>query len=91
MDSTDAKRNNELTEDYRRLTRKYKDLQSKFRHFEVSDSETYTEIWMMHQEHCKDMIDRLLKADNIISEQVLGWKWHPPDVAALSAVLSGRK
>ena len=36
MESTDAKTNHDLTEDYRGLTLKYKDLQAKFRHFEIA-------------------------------------------------------
>lgn len=37
-EAADAKLNNELTEDYRSLTQKYKDLQSKFRQFEIADT-----------------------------------------------------
>lgn len=88
METVDAKKNDELTEDYRRLTRKYKDLQSKFRHFEVTDSEKYNEVWQMHEDECKDMIDRLLKADCVIGEQILGWNWSAPDFDSLSQLMN---
>src|SRR5690606_36723244 len=90
MDRVDSRKNDELTEDYRRLTHKYKDLQSKFRHFEVADSEKYNEVWQMHEQESRDMIDRLLKADCVIAEHVLGWKWEPPDFDSLSTLLASR-
>ena len=44
MDALDSKTNSDLTEDYRRLTQKYKDLQAKFRHFELSDTAKFEEV-----------------------------------------------
>lgn len=84
ISSADARTNTDLTEDYRRLTQKYKDLQAKFRHFEVADTIKFDEIWNMHEEEAKDLVDKLLKADKVLSEQQLGWVWHPPDLDALS-------
>lgn len=87
LNAADQKMNNELTSDYRSLTRKYKDLQAKFRHFEVSDTQKYDEVWMMHEEEAKDFIDKLLKADKLITENQLGWAWKAPDMVALQQVL----
>jgi dynein regulatory complex protein 1 len=89
ISTADARTNTELTEDYRRLTQKYKDLQAKFRHFEVSDTIKFDEIWSMHEEEAKDLVDKLLKADKIISEQQLGWVWRAPDLEALAGHTSG--
>lgn len=83
MEAADNKMNNELTEDYRRLTSKYKNLQSKFRVFEVSDTQKYEEVWSMHEEEAKDMVDQLLKADKILTEQQLGLKWAMPEDMSL--------
>ena len=44
LETTETKVNDDLTEDYRRLTRKYKDLQAKFRHFEISDTQKFEEV-----------------------------------------------
>ena len=44
IEKADKKENTELTEDYRRLTNKYKDLQAKFRHFETADTLKYNEV-----------------------------------------------
>jgi dynein regulatory complex protein 1 len=87
MEAADTKMNHELTEDYRSLTQKYKDLQAKFRHFEVADTNKYDEVWVMHEDEAKDLVDQLLKADKIVSEQQLCWRWEPPDMQALQAVL----
>eukprot|EP00601_Ochromonadales_sp_CCMP2298_P018871 CAMPEP_0173310360 /NCGR_PEP_ID=MMETSP1143-20121109/22863_1 /TAXON_ID=483371 /ORGANISM="non described non described, Strain CCMP2298" /LENGTH=703 /DNA_ID=CAMNT_0014252095 /DNA_START=18 /DNA_END=2126 /DNA_ORIENTATION=- len=87
MEAADSKTNHELTEDYRGLTLKYKDLQAKFRHFEIADTTKYDEVWGMHEEEVKDLVDQLLKADKIIAEQHLGWAWRSPDMIALQQVL----
>ena len=42
--------NQELTDEYRRITKQYKDLQNKFRHFEVADNDRYQQVWDMHAE-----------------------------------------
>jgi dynein regulatory complex protein 1 len=87
MEAADTKMNHELTEDYRSLTQKYKDLQAKFRHFEVADTNKYDEVWVMHEDEAKDLVDQLLKADKIITEQQLNWRWKDPDMHALQQVL----
>jgi len=87
MEASDSKTNHELTEDYRTLTLKYKDLQAKFRHFEIADTTKYDEVWTMHEEEVKDLADQALKADKIITEQLFGWKWKAPDMHALQQVL----
>jgi dynein regulatry complex protein 1 len=84
MNSSDSKINNDLTENYRRLTQKYKDLQAKFRHFEVADTQKFDEVWGMHEDEAKDLIDQLLKADKILTEQQLGWIWKAPDMLSLT-------
>ena len=60
---------------------------AKFRHFEVSDTNKYDEIWMMHEDEAKDLVDKLLKADKIITEYQMGWQWNAPNVTALQQVL----
>ena len=87
MEGADTKTNNDLTDDYRSLTQKYKELQAKFRHFEVADSNKYDDVWAMHEDEVKCLVDQLLKADKIIAEQQLGWQWKGPDMSALQMVL----
>lgn len=44
-DTRDKKRNEELTEEFRRITKQYNDMQAKFRHFEISDNNRYEQVW----------------------------------------------
>ncbi|GMH87953.1 hypothetical protein TrST_g12260 [Triparma strigata] len=80
FDARDKKRNEELSEDYRRITKQYKDLQSKFRHFELADNRKFEAIWSMHEEEVDMYVVQALKADKIINEQLLGWTWRAPDL-----------
>ena len=43
--------------------------------------------YYMHDEEAKDNVDQLLKADLIITEQQLGYRWQSPDAGALQAAL----
>lgn len=40
-DARDRRRNDDLTDDYRRITKQYNDMQAKFRHFEIADNRRY--------------------------------------------------
>ncbi|CAM9701106.1 unnamed protein product, partial [Laminaria digitata] len=44
-DARDKKRNEELTEEFRRITKQYNDMQAKFRHFEVADNSRYDQVF----------------------------------------------
>lgn len=82
-DARDRKKNDELTEEYRRITKQYRDLQSKFRHFELADNRRFEEIWLMHEEDVNELVSKVLKADRVIHQQQLGWEWRAPDMSAL--------
>ena len=77
-DSRDKKKNEELTEEYRRITKQFKDLQAKFRHFEVSDNERFEKVWAMHEEEVQAAVEKVLDADNVLHQQLFGWDWKPP-------------
>ena len=89
QDSEHKAENQLLTEDYRRITKQYKDLQNKFRHFEVADNETYQEVWNMHKEESAGLVERVLKADEIIHSQLLGLNWQPPTTDVFARVPKG--
>lgn len=67
-----------LTEDYKRITEQLKELRKKFRHFQVTDSKKYREIWEMNEEEVHESMRKVLQADKIIYEQQLGLPWTPP-------------
>jgi dynein regulatory complex protein 1 len=80
------KQNNiELTEEYRRITEQFQDLQGKFRHFQMSDSKKFDEVWAMKEGQVKEMLGLILQADKIIHEQQLGLYWYPPNEEVVNA------
>ncbi|CAM9509628.1 unnamed protein product, partial [Chrysoparadoxa australica] len=87
-DLRDKRKNVELADDYRRITRQYKDLQAKFRHFEEADNSRYDAVWAMHQEEVQQLIPQVLTADRILHEQLLGWDWSGPNMDMLTARVS---
>lgn len=84
QDARHKQLNQELTDEYRRITKQYKDLQNKFRHFEVADNKKYQEVWDMHAEESAVLVEKVLQADEIIHTQILGWRWQPPQQDVLS-------
>ena len=80
-DARDRKKNDELTDQYRSITKQYKDLQSKFS-FELADNKRFDQLWAMHEEEVAQCISKVLQADELIQTQ-LGWKWTAPDLSAL--------
>ncbi|OQR98824.1 hypothetical protein ACHHYP_07845 [Achlya hypogyna] len=88
-DTAQRHQNTELTEEYRRITKQYKDLQKKFQHFEENDSRKYDEVWAMHEAEALEQISKVLQADRIIHEQQLGLVWVPPacDLRSVDAVV----
>jgi len=72
-----------LTEDYKRITDQFKDLQKKFKHFQTLERERYDEVWEMAEEENVELANRVLAADKAIVEQQLGLLWHGPDESML--------
>jgi dynein regulatory complex protein 1 len=69
--------NEELTEDYMRITEQFKDLQRKFRHFETIDRKKYEEVWSMNEAKVMEVGNKVLQAERLICQQVLGTEWVP--------------
>jgi dynein regulatory complex protein 1 len=70
--------NKQLTEDFARVSESYKDLQKKFRHFEMSDQVKFKEVWDMNENTVMELVKKVLRADKIIYEQILGIDWKCP-------------
>jgi len=69
--------NHDLTEDFKRITEQFKDLQKKFKHFETVDHNKYREVWKMNEENTMKHVRKLLTADKLIHEQILGLQFMP--------------
>lgn len=67
-----------LTSEYKRMTEQFKDLQLKFKHFELVDSRKYIEVWKMKEANIVALAKKVLAADKVLHEQQLGLKWIAP-------------
>merc|ERR1712232_989104 len=76
-----------LTEEYKRLTRQFKDLQEKFHHFERADEQRFREVWEMNESEVRTLMQKVLDADRLLHEQQLGHEWVQPKDDQLQAEL----
>ncbi|XP_060066143.1 dynein regulatory complex protein 1-like [Ylistrum balloti] len=72
--------NQQLTEDYKRITEQFRDLQRKSRHFMAADHKKFHDVWCMNEEECKELVNAILEADRIIHEHQLGLMYQTPDI-----------
>lgn len=72
--------NQQLAEEYKRVTDMFNDLQLKSKHFLAVDLKKFHDIWKMNEDQCKVFAKNLLDADRIIHEQQLGLDWECPEV-----------
>ncbi|KAK3706560.1 hypothetical protein RRG08_055000 [Elysia crispata] len=75
--------NTQLSEDYKRITEQFHDLQRKSKHFLATDAKKFHDIWCMNEEELKGLLKEVLEVDRVIHEQQLGL---PPDQPDLSFV-----
>jgi dynein regulatory complex protein 1 len=72
------KENIKLTEDYKKFTKQFKELQNKFKRFEKSDENRFNEIWTMNEHEVRALINKIIQADRVVHVQQLGIAWQPP-------------
>lgn len=56
------------------------------RHFLTADMEKFHELWVMNEERCKEMAQKLLDADRTVFEQQLGITWTPTDLEFMNNI-----
>ncbi|XP_061176506.1 dynein regulatory complex protein 1-like [Saccostrea echinata] len=78
--------NQQLTEDYKRITEQFRDLQRKSRHFIQADGKKFEDVWCMNEAECKELVHTLMEADRIIHEQQLGMQYQVPDLSFMENV-----
>ncbi|KAL3890634.1 hypothetical protein ACJMK2_002915 [Sinanodonta woodiana] len=86
--------NQQLTEDYKRITEQFRDLQRKSRHFMQADANKFHDVWLMNEEECKELVHTIMDSDRIIFEHQLGLQWTPPDLSFMEnegPLLSGEE
>ncbi|XP_065062608.1 dynein regulatory complex protein 1-like [Rhopilema esculentum] len=78
--------NHALTEDLKRITEQYKELQKKFRHFQATDEKKFRDIWLMNEERAKTLVGNVLEQDRIVHEHQLGLQYDENDLDFLKNV-----
>lgn len=78
--------NVQLTDDYKRITEQFKELQKKSKHFMATDLKKFHDIWVMNEEEAKQLVQKLMEEDRITHEHQLGLPWNPPDLEFLDNV-----
>ncbi|CAL1532912.1 unnamed protein product [Lymnaea stagnalis] len=78
--------NQQLSEDYKRITEQFHDLQRKSKHFQTTDTKKLHEVWCMNEEECKNLAAEVMEADRVIYEQQLGLQWECPDISFVDNV-----
>lgn len=72
--------NQSLTDDYKRITEQFRELQKKSRHFQTTDQKKFQDVWAMNEEQVRELVHSVLEADRIIHEHQLGLPWEPPNL-----------
>ena len=75
--------NTQLTDDYKRITQQFKDLQKKSRHFMAADVDKFGQVWRMNETECKELLGAVMECDRVITEHQLGKNWITPDLSFL--------
>jgi len=75
----DKQRENQRdTNDFKRFTKQFKELQRKFERFEKSDNARLKEVWQMNEKEAKAIVEKIIAADKVIHTQQLDIPWTPP-------------
>lgn len=74
-----AKLNREIC----RLRKNIVDIEKKADHFSEVNDRKFQQIWDMKTQEASGLLEKILTADKIIHEDVLGCEWQAPDVKPL--------
>lgn len=64
-----------LVAEYQKNIEQYKDLQRKFKHFQLADAKRFTDIWQMNEENARKLANDVSLVDEHIHLQ-LGLEWQ---------------
>ena len=70
--------NAQITEEYRRILKSYRELQSRFRKVAYADFNNFREVWNLNESRLHQLVLKVLEADRVINQQELGKA--PPEV-----------
>lgn len=67
-----------LMAEYQKNIEQYKELQKKFKHFQLIDAKRFYDIWQMNEERIRSVASSVCQIDEIIHRQQLGLEWQAP-------------
>nr|CAD7399911.1 unnamed protein product [Timema poppensis] len=67
-----------LTEEVVRLHRNIVDIENKAGHFTQVNDSKYNQLWQLNTDTARALLDKILSADRVIHEQLLGLDWYQP-------------
>ncbi|KAL6267785.1 hypothetical protein P5V15_000856 [Pogonomyrmex californicus] len=72
-----------LTDQVIKVHKNILDLMEKSNYFTKLNDKTYMQIWDMNVKNANGLLDKILNADKVIYEQILGIEWNPPEETLL--------
>ena len=73
------KQNIEITKDYKRIAQSYRELQLRFRNVAYNDFNAFREVWNLNEKRLHELVLKILEADRVVNEQILGKNPKNPD------------
>lgn len=67
-----------LTDDYKKFTKAFKELQKKYERFEESDDKRMKQVYDMNSAEALALAEKIMHADKVIHIQQLSIPWKPP-------------
>lgn len=72
-----------LMMEYRKNVQQYKELQHKFKHFQLVDVRRFYAIWQMNEENVRTLASEVSSVDEMVYNHQLGLDWvSPPDIGS---------
>ena len=66
-----------ITEEYKKNSQQFADLQKKYKLFQAADAKKFEEVWEMAEENVRELAKIVQQGDKSIYEQQLGLAWEP--------------
>jgi len=66
-----------ITEEYRKNSQQFADLQKKYKLFQAADAKKFEEVWEMAEENVRQLVKVVQQGDKSVYEQQLGLNWEP--------------
>ncbi|XP_076279610.1 dynein regulatory complex protein 1 isoform X2 [Lasioglossum baleicum] len=72
-----------LVTDISKSQKAIQDLEEKSNNLAATNDKKYMQIWDLNIQTADELVDKILTADKIIHEQLLGLEWKPPEMQLL--------